>query len=234
MKIEKISEFTIYRLSIYLRCLDHLAALGTTTTSSKVLAHQFQLNSAQIRKDLTYFGDFGIRGVGYKVDELRSHLRKILGLYNTHRVGIVGAGHLGMALADYHGFPSNPFQVVALFDRNPALAGNRSPQGIPIFPLFEIPSIVKREKINIGVLCVPADEAQEMADLVIKAGIQAILNFAPVRLNIESGVKVKTMDLSMSFESLSYFLVRQQAEAVENSKITDQPLTNHFIQMRAK
>src|SRR5512136_2583211 len=123
MKIEKISEFTIYRLSIYLRCLDHLAASGITTTSSKTMAHKFQLNSAQIRKDLTYFGDFGIRGVGYKVDELRTHLRKILGLYNTHRVGIVGAGHLGMALADYHGFPSNPFQVVALFDRNPALAG---------------------------------------------------------------------------------------------------------------
>ncbi len=217
MKIEKISEFTIYRLSIYLRCLEHLAASGITTTSSKALAHKFQLNSAQIRKDLTYFGDFGIRGVGYKVDELRTHLRKILGLYNTHRVGIVGAGHLGMALADYHGFPSNPFQVIALFDRNPALAGNRSPQGIPIFPLFELPLVVQREKINIGVLCVSAEEAQEMADLVIKAGIQAILNFAPVRLNIESGVKVKTMDLSMSFESLSYFLVRQQTGAAANS-----------------
>jgi redox-sensing transcriptional repressor len=216
MKIEKISEFTIYRLSIYLRCLDHLATAGITTTSSKALAQKFQLNSAQIRKDLTYFGDFGIRGVGYVVDELRTHLRKILGLYNTHRVGIVGAGHLGMALADYHGFPSNPFQVVALFDRNPALAGNHSPQGIPIFSLSEIPTIVRREKIHIGVLCVPADEAQDMADLVIKAGIQAILNFAPVRLNIASGVKVKTMDLSMSFESLSYFLVRQQGEVGEN------------------
>jgi redox-sensing transcriptional repressor len=216
MKIEKISEFTIYRLSIYLRCLDHLAASGVTTTSSKSLAHQFQLNSAQIRKDLTYFGDFGIRGVGYKVDELRPRLRQILGLQNAHRVGVVGAGHLGMALADYHGFSSNPFQVIALFDRDPSFAGNSSPQGIPIYPLSEMPSVVRREKINIGVLCVPAEEAQEMADLVIRVGIQAILNFAPVRLNIEPGVKVKTMDLSMSFESLSYFLARHPTEGTEN------------------
>jgi redox-sensing transcriptional repressor len=212
MKAEKVSDFTVYRLSIYLRCLEHLAATGVTTTSSKALAQQFQLNSAQIRKDLTAFGDFGIRGVGYKVDELRSRLRKILGLYNVHRVGIIGAGHLGMALADYHGFPSNPFQVVALFDRDPSRVGGKSPKGIPIFTLNELKSVVAREDIAIGVLCVPAEEAQEMAALVIDAGIQAILNFAPVRLNIESRVKVKTMDLSMSFESLSYFLARRQPE----------------------
>jgi redox-sensing transcriptional repressor len=116
-----------------------------------------------------------------------------------------------MALADYQGFQPNPFQVVALFDRDSARAGGKSPNGIAIYHINDVKKIVARDNITIGVLCVPAEEAQEMSALVIAAGVKAILNFAPVRLNIESGVKVKTMDLSMSFESLSYFLASQPA-----------------------
>jgi redox-sensing transcriptional repressor len=208
MKTEKVSEFTINRLSIYLRCLNLLAASGVTTTSSQALAEQFQLNSAQIRKDLTYFGEFGVRGVGYKVADLRQHLSKILGLETIHRIGIVGAGNLGMALANYRGFDPNHFQVAALFDRDLSRVGETSRSGVFVYHIKDLKPLVARENIRIGVICVPADNAQEVANLFINAGITAILNFAPVRLTTEPGVKLKTMDLAISFESLSYFIAK--------------------------
>jgi redox-sensing transcriptional repressor len=206
MRTDKVSEFTINRLSIYLRCLNVLAAAGVTTTSSQALAEQFQLNSAQIRKDLTYFGEFGVRGVGYNVNELRQNLSQILGLNRVHRIGIVGAGNLGMALANYRGFDPNHFRVAALFDRDYSRVGETSRSGVLVFHINDLDAVAKREKINIGVICVPADEAQEVADRFTSAGITAILNFAPVRLTTEAGVKLKAMDLAISFESLSYFI----------------------------
>ena len=222
MKTERISEFTINRLSIYLRCLNLLAASGVTTTSSQTLARQFQLNSAQIRKDLTYFGEFGVRGVGYNVAELRKHLCKILGLGELHRVGIVGAGNLGMALANYRGFDPQYFQVTALFDKDLSRVGETSRSGVFVFHIKDLKPIVIRENISIGVICVPAEEAQGVLDLFTDAGITAMLNFAPVRLNAESGVKLKTMDLAISFESLSYFLARPSpGAAVQESKFLD-------------
>jgi redox-sensing transcriptional repressor len=230
MKTERVSEFTINRLSIYLRCLNLLAASGVTTTSSQALARQFQLNSAQIRKDLTYFGEFGVRGVGYNVAELRKHLSKILGLGELHRVGIVGAGNLGMALANYRGFDPQYFQVVALFDKDLSRVGETSRSGVFVFHIKDLKPIVARENISIGVICVPAEEAQGVLDLFTDAGITAVLNFAPVRLNAETGVKLKTMDLAISFESLSYFLARthagvpeQQAEFLD-SESGDKPI----------
>ncbi len=206
MKTEKISEFTINRLSIYLRCLNLLAASGVTTTSSQVLAERFQLNSAQIRKDLTYFGEFGVRGVGYNVVELRSHLSQILGLDKQHRIGIVGAGNLGMALANYRGFDPEYFEVAALFDKEPSRLGITSRSGVCVYHIDDLRAIVAREHITIGVVAVPAEQAQEVVDRLTETGITAILNFAPVRLSTESGVRLKTMDLVISFESLSYFL----------------------------
>src|SRR5919206_2119759 len=125
MKSEKISELTTNRLSVYLRCLNLLAAAGIKTISSRVLAEQFNLNSAQIRKDLGYFGEFGLRGVGYFVEELRQHITKILGLDTAHRVGIVGAGNLGTALANYNGFTESNFEVVALFDNDKQKVGRK-------------------------------------------------------------------------------------------------------------
>ena len=206
MKTEKISEFTINRLSIYLRCLNLLAAAGVTTTSSQALAEQFQLNSAQIRKDLTYFGEFGVRGVGYNVAELRSHLSQILGLDRQHRIGIVGAGNLGMALANYMGFNQEYFRVAALFDKEAPRLGITSRSGVFVYHIDELKAVVAREQIVIGVVAVPAANAQEVVDRMTESGITAILNFAPVRLNTEAGVRLKTMDLAISFESLSYFL----------------------------
>lgn len=206
MKTEKISEFTINRLSIYLRCLNLLVASGVTTTSSQSLAEQFQLNSAQIRKDLTYFGEFGVRGVGYNVTELRAHLNQILGLDRQHKIGIVGAGNLGMALANYRGFDPECFQVAALFDQEPSPLGIISRSGIVVHHIDELNAVVEREQIVIGVVAVPAENAQEVVDRLTGAGIAAILNFAPVRPNTQPGVQLKTMDLAISFESLSYFL----------------------------
>ena len=217
MKTEKISEFTINRLSVYLRCLNLLAASRVTTTSSQALAQQFQLNSAQIRKDLTYFGEFGVRGVGYNVAELREHLSEILGLDILHRIGIVGAGNLGMAIANYRGFDPKNFQVAALFDRDLSRVGDTSRSGVFVYHIKDLKPIVAREKITIGVVCVPGDNAQEVVNLFADAGITAILNFAPVRLNTESGVKLKTMDLAISFESLSYFLSRPQQNLAQET-----------------
>jgi redox-sensing transcriptional repressor len=126
MKTEKISELTTNRLSVYLRCLNELAGAGLETVSSQALAEQFNLNSAQIRKDLAYFGEFGVRGVGYYVNDLRQHLMQILGLTLDHRIVIVGAGNLGMALANYQGFNLNSFHIVALLDSDPAKSELRS------------------------------------------------------------------------------------------------------------
>ncbi|MFN8009175.1 MAG: redox-sensing transcriptional repressor Rex [Terriglobia bacterium] len=206
MKTERISEFTINRLSIYLRCLNLLSLTGTKTTSSHLLAREFQLNSAQIRKDLTYFGEFGVRGVGYHVEDLKRELSKILGLDQIHRVGIVGAGNLGMALANYRGFNPNHFQVAALFDKDLLRVGETSRSGVFVYHIKDLIPIVQKESIRIGVICVPAEEAQSVANLLRDAGINAILNFAPVRLNMSGAVKLKNMDLAISFENLSYFI----------------------------
>jgi len=207
MKSEKISELTTARLSIYLRCLNTLHASGIKTISSQSLAEQFNLNSAQIRKDLGYFGEFGVRGVGYYVEDLRDHITKILGLDNPHRVGIVGAGRLGTALANYNGFGRSNFTVVALFDNDTQKIGKRIGEGkVLVHDVEKIAEIIRAEAIDIVVISVPARVAQKVLNQVMSAGVKAVLNFAPVSLQSRRGVKVKTVDLSTSLESLSYFL----------------------------
>src|SRR5881394_962000 len=144
MKSEKISELTTSRLSVYLRCLNALHSAAIKSISSQALAEQFNLNSAQIRKDLGYFGEFGVRGVGYFIDDLRQHLTKILGLDKPHRVGIVGAGRLGTALANYNGLSKSNFAVVALFDNDQEKVGQQiGPDKIPIFDVKKITRIVR-------------------------------------------------------------------------------------------
>ena len=153
MKSEKISELTTSRLSVYLRCLNTLSAAGINTISSQALAEQFNLNSAQIRKDLGYFGEFGVRGVGYYVGDLREHITEILGLDRPHRVGIIGAGRLGTALANYKGFGKSNFTVVALFDNDQAKVGQRISTGdILIHDVKKIERVVKEQKIDVAVI----------------------------------------------------------------------------------
>jgi redox-sensing transcriptional repressor len=219
MKSEKISELTTNRLSVYLRCLNTLAVAGIKTISSQALAEQFNLNSAQIRKDLGYFGEFGVRGVGYYVDDLREHITKILGLDKPRRVGIVGAGRLGTALANYNGFGKSNFSVVALFDNDPNKVGRRiGPGEVLVHDVKKIERVVKAEGIDVAVIAVPARVAQRVLNQVTAAGIRAILNFAPASLSARLGVKVKTVDLTTSLESLAYFLASPQASTTTNTK----------------
>ncbi len=205
MKVEKISELTTNRMSIYLRCLNELAAEGTKTVSSESLANRFHLNSAQIRKDLAYFGGFGVRGVGYYVEDLREHLTKILGLNKEHRVAIIGAGRLGTALTDYYGFSQTNFMVAALFDTDKEKIGQKVGE-VKIFDIKDFAEVAKRDKIEVAVLAVPAQFAQSVLELVTNAGIKAVMNFAPTPLRVQDNVKLKTVDLTISLESLSYFL----------------------------
>lgn len=219
MKSEKISELTTSRLSVYLRCLNALYAAGIKTISSQALAEQFHLNSAQIRKDLGYFGEFGVRGVGYYVEDLREHITKILGLDHPHRVGIVGAGRLGTALANYNGLGKSNFTVVALFDNDRQKIGKRFGDGRSLVHDVErLATIIRDEAIDVMVIAVPAKAAQRVLNQVMSAGIKAVLNFAPVPLNSRKGVKVKTVDLTTSLESLSYFLAQPPASKVMHKR----------------
>src|SRR4051812_20971537 len=176
---EQVSELTTNRLSVYLRCLNELDAAGVQTISSQSLAEQFHLNAAQIRKDLAYFGEFGVRGVGYYVKELRRHLRQILGLDRHVAIAIMGAGNLGMALADYPGFRDEGFEIAALFDTMRDKVGHRSRAGVPIYDIREFRSMVRRARIRIAVIAVPAESAQQVVNTVVAAGIKAVLNFSP-------------------------------------------------------
>jgi redox-sensing transcriptional repressor len=208
---EPVSELTTNRLSVYLRCLNALDAAGVRTISSQALAEQFHLNAAQIRKDLAYFGEFGVRGIGYYVKELRRHLRQILGLDRGVRVAIVGAGNLGLALADYPGFRDDGFEIVALFDTAKDKFGKRSRGGVVIHDVKDLKKIVKRESIGIAVVAVPSAAAQTAIQAVAAAGLKAVLNFSPGTFRVPRGVKLKNMDLTVSLESLSFFLVQGDA-----------------------
>ena len=205
---EQVSELTTNRLSIYLRCLNALDSAGVETISSQALAERFHLNAAQIRKDLAYFGEFGVRGVGYYVKELRRHLRQILGLDRRLRVAIVGAGNLGLALADYPGFRQEGFEIAALFDAAQEKVGHESRGGVTIHDIRELRRIVRRERLDIAVIAVPAPQAQPVVDQVVAAGIKAILNFSPGALHVPDGVKLKSVDLTVSLESLSFYLAQ--------------------------
>lgn len=205
---EQVSELTTNRLSVYLRCLTQLESAGVDTISSQALAEQFHLNAAQIRKDLAYFGEFGVRGVGYYVKDLKRHLRQILGLDRKLRVAVMGAGNLGLALADYPGFRREGFEIVALFDVADTKIGDESRSGVPIFDIRELKRVVRKERIDIAVIAVPAESAQPVLEQVVAAGIKAILNFSPGTLKTPSGVKLKSVDLTVSLESLSFYLAQ--------------------------
>jgi redox-sensing transcriptional repressor len=205
---DQISELTTNRLSVYLRCLNELDGAGVRTISSQSLAEQFHLNAPQIRKDLAYFGEFGVRGVGYYVRDLKRHLRQILGLDQKLRVAIMGAGNLGLALADYPGFRMEGFEIAALFDNRNEKVGQQSRGGVPIYDIGDLKKIARRDAVRIAVIAVPAGAAQNVLNLVVASGIKAILNFSPGTLEVPPEVKLKSVDLTVSLESLSFFLAQ--------------------------
>jgi len=203
---EAVSELTTGRLSVYLRCLTFLESQGQKTVSSHEMAERFHLNSAQIRKDLACFGEFGTRGVGYDVSRLRTQLVQELGIDRTRNVIIAGAGNLGMALADYAGFNTNGFHIVGMIDSDPSKVGRSSRAGIPVLPSDRLPELVRKNRVEIGIIAVPAEGAQKVYEILVDAGLHAVLNFAPVQLKLRPGVKVKSVDLRINLESLSFHL----------------------------
>ncbi len=205
-----ISESTTERLSIYLRCLTQLERAGVETISSKEMAQRFQLNSALIRKDLTYFGEFGMRGVGYNVPELRSHIVQILGLDRELRVAIIGAGNLGQALADYRGFNSEGCRIVVLFDVAPEKVGTQSRGGVPVRHVDMLEQTLRDEKVNIVALAVPSGQGQALLERAAAAGVRAVLNFVPDRLRPPEGVFIRNVDLKIQLEGLAFQLARVQ------------------------
>ena len=206
MRTAAPSRLTTTRLSVYLRCLTLLEASGTSTVSSRDLAHQFHLNSAQIRKDLATFGEFGVRGFGYDVSHLKAHLVRILGLDKQYRVIIVGAGNLGTALASYGGFNSGEFRIVGLFDRSRQRLKSLATLGFPAHPMSALRGFVKRERVDIAVLAVPASAGQKVFDQVTGAGIRAVLNFVPIHLRVPAGIELSSVDLKVQMENLAYHL----------------------------
>ena len=200
-----ISPLTLNRLSLYLRALRHLHRSGISTVSSGDLARRLQLSAPLIRKDLAQFGEFGTRGVGYDVDALVERLIEILGLNQERALVIVGAGNLGTALAGYLGFNSDSFRVVALFDNDPTKIGRRLGD-LEILDADNLARVVRKENVDIGVLTVPVEAAQENYDLLVEAGVRAVLNFAPLALPHHDRVQTKDVDLRIHLEELSYFL----------------------------
>ena len=210
MKKKSIPSITINRLSIYYRCLEKIIETekekGLKVISSFEIAEMTGINSAQIRKDLAYFGEFGKRGIGYPIIDLEKELKKILGLDKKWSVIIAGAGNLGKALVKYKGFQKRGFIIKGIFDNNPSKIGKKLGH-IFIYDIKEIEKFIKAENINIGILVVPADSGQEVADKMVAGGIKAILNFAPVHIALPPEIKVHNVDLSIEFEMLTYYLV---------------------------
>jgi redox-sensing transcriptional repressor len=207
MKPVKIPEKTITRLSIYLRCLEELEAVNTTSVSSKQLAERFGLNSAQVRKDLAYFGQFGVRGLGYYIAELKHNLERILGLKQDWEVALIGVGNLGSALIAYKGFQARGFQISLAFDSDQAKVGHQI-DGVVVMDVAKLVPTLRKRKVKIAVLAVPAATAQSVADLLVDSGVTAILNFAPTQLAVPERVKVQNVDLSVLLKTLSYHTVR--------------------------
>jgi redox-sensing transcriptional repressor len=203
---EAISELTTGRLPVYLRCLTYLESINHKTVSSHELAERFHLNSAQIRKDLACLGEFGTRGVGYDVSHLKQQLVHELGIDRTRNAVIVGAGNLGLALADYRGFGTNGFRIVALLDSDPEKFCRTSRSGVPVIDVSRMQEVVREQRVSIGVIAVTQESAQEVHDKLADAGVSAILNFAPAQLRLRSGVKVRSVDLRINLESLSFYL----------------------------
>jgi len=207
--VKRIADSTVRRLSAYLRFLEDFETRGLTTISSEELAKLGGTTSAQVRKDLSFFGSFGKRGLGYTVPELAGRLREILGLGREWRVIIVGAGKIGAALAQYRGFRQRGFTILAAYDNNPDKVGKKL-EGIPVRDIDHLDRDIQRDKPDIVVLTVPGEEAQNVLDRVVRAGIKAILNFAPAQLHAPSDVTVKTVNMAMELEGLSFALTNRE------------------------
>jgi redox-sensing transcriptional repressor len=200
---ELIPDPAVRRLSLYLRELESFQRRDVRTISSKQLGESLGLTDAQVRKDLAYCGQFGHPGIGYGVDDLIAQVRRILGTDKTWNVLLVGAGNLGRALCAYRGFDARGFRLVAVFDTDPAIVGHQQGDFV-IRPMSDIPAAVRDQNARLAILAVPAGAAQQVADLLVDAGIRGLLNFAPVSINLPSDVALTTVDVAVQLEQLSF------------------------------
>jgi len=208
--MSRISESTVRRLSHYYRVLQEVDAEGKRLISSHRLAEREGITSAQVRKDLSYFGSFGRRGLGYHVPHLIEEIRSILGLDRRWRVAMVGAGNIGAALLAYRGFAGQGFDIVAVFDRDPARIGQRLGL-LTVLDIAELPAVAAAQGFDMGVIATPIRAAQEVADALVAAGVRGILNFAPRKLFVPEHVALRTVDMTVEFESLSFALSQSLA-----------------------
>ena len=208
LPVKRIAESTVRRLSLYLRFLEDFEERGLATISSDELAARGGTTSAQVRKDLSFFGSFGKRGLGYAVPELAARLRDILGLGREWKVIIIGAGKIGSALAQYRGFTQRGFHVVGVYDSDPGKVGKRI-DGFTIRDLAGLEKDVAREEVDIAVLTVPAEAAQHVVSRVVKSGIGAVMNFAPVQLHVPDHIALKNVNMAMELEGLSFALANR-------------------------
>ena len=229
MTVRPIPEASVARLPIYLRVLVEMAERGTHTSSSQALAAAAGVNSAKVRKDLSYLGSYGTRGVGYDVEYLIHQISRELGLTQGWATCIVGAGNLGAALANYGGFEERGFRVAALFDSDESKVGDIV-AGLEIAHFDDVERIVKEDEISIAILAVPGFVAQDVAERLVAAGITSILNFAPAVLAVPDGVSLRKVDLSIELQILAFYEQRKQAEesvrqgtALRNLQPADDP-----------
>jgi len=208
----RIPDATVSRLPVYLRILGEQADEGVESISSDRLAELAGVNAAKVRKDLSYLGSYGTRGVGYEVAYLVYQIRRELGLTHDWPVVIVGAGNLGQALAGYNGFGERGFPVAGIVDVDPAKVGTVL-GGVRVRAIDELPQIVQSRRVSIGVVATPASAAQDAAELLVQAGVTSILNFAPVVLNVPAGIETRKVDLAVELQILSYHEQRRTTTA---------------------
>lgn len=204
-KSPEIPRKAIYRLSVYLRCLQRLRSNDIRTVSSEALARAARVKSTQLRKDLTYFGQFGTRGLGYDVEQLSKMISDLLGTNSLQPVILVGVGNLGLALLSYKGFEQEGFEIVAAFDLEAERKRSKT-AGTPIYPMERLHEVVQKRRVKMAIITVPASGAQEVANQLVDAGITGILNFAPIVLHVPDDVMVNNVNLAIELENLSYFI----------------------------
>jgi redox-sensing transcriptional repressor len=204
---QEIPRKAVYRLSVYLRCLQRLKANGIRTVSSEALAKAAGVKSTQLRKDLTYFGQFGTRGLGYDVEQLATMIADLLGTNSLQPVVLIGVGNLGRALLSYRGFGQEGFEVIAAFDVKPNNALNKTVTQ-PVYSMEKLPEVIAKSKrgVKMAIITVPATEAQEVANTLVGLGVTGILNFSPIVLDVPEEVTVNNVNLAIELENLSYFI----------------------------
>lgn len=209
LKTLKIPEATIIRLSVYSRYMTDVDRKGIITISSGEIADGVGVSPAQVRKDLAYFGEFGTRGVGYNVKDLRHHILKILGLSYDWSCTLVGLGNLGLALCSYKGFKERGFMITSIFDNDPSKIGTMV-DNVEVMPNDKLEDVVQQNHTQIGIVATPAVYAQEIVDRLVKSGVKAILNFAPVVLNVPPEIELRNVDLAVNLEVLTFNVVSQR------------------------